>query len=762
MMKKDLLDKQALEYHRSNPPGKLAIQATKPLNTQHDLSLAYSPGVAAPCELIKQDNAYAREFTGRNNLVGVVTNGSSVLGLGNIGPLASKPVMEGKAVLFKRFSNINVFDIEIDETDVDKFCDIVAALEPTFGGINLEDIKAPECFEIERILNERMNIPVFHDDQHGTAITASAALINALYLTEKKIEDINIVCNGAGSAGLACLDMFVCLGAQKKNITLCDSKGVIYKGRTEGMNPYKEAYAQAHKTRTLEEAFVDADVFLGVSRPNLVTKKMMLSMAKQPIIFAMANPEPEILPEEAKAIRPDAICATGRSDYPNQVNNVLCFPFLFRGALDVGAIAINQEMKIACVHAIANLAKRETEDSVQKAYAGEDLRFGAEMLIPKPFDPRLMTSIPPAIAESAMKSGVATRPISDMNAYRHQLESMVHRSTGVMQPIFAAAHNEPKRVAFADAEDYRVLSAVQMAVDEGFVKPILVGRRRVLEIFSKRANLRLDLQNDVEIVDPEDDPRFREYHSLYHHLMARKGISINQSKLIVRTDTTVISALMLKRLECDAVICGLSGTVRDNLRHIKNLIGTQDDIKNVVGVHGVLINGRSVFLADTVYYDNPTAEELVEIIKMSAQVVKCFGLEPRIALLSHSNFGSSYLPCARKMNKALKLAMAQMPDYKIDGEMQADAALDEYARRNFINDVKFEGAANLLIMPNIDASSIAYRLLKSASEGFTIGPILTGTAQPIHLMNSTTSVRSIYNMIAYAVAEAQKTTHLPF
>ncbi len=745
----------ALDYHRSYPPGKLEIRATKPLATRHDLSLAYSPGVADACMAIVDNQDEASAVTARSNLVAVISNGTAVLGLGNIGALASKPVMEGKAVLFKHFGGINVFDIEVNETEVDKFCDVVAALEPTFGGINLEDIKAPECFEIERKLKERLKIPVFHDDQHGTAITASAALINGLFLTNKTAETIRVVCNGAGAAGIACLDMFISIGVRRENIVLCDSKGVVHAGRDD-LNKYKREFAVETTARTLADAMAGSDVFLGVSGPGLVTQDMVKSMAEKPLIFAMANPIPEILPEEAQAARSDAICATGRSDFANQINNVLCFPFLFRGALDVGAQIINEEMKIACAHAIANLARREIDDVVQQAYVGENLQFGENMILPKPFDQRLLVEVPTAVAEAAMKSGVATKPIANLADYRHSLEGLIFRSTGVMQTIFNAAYAAPKKVVFADAENTKVLTAVQMALDEGFVYPILIGRRRVLETMIKRLNLRILFGDNAELVDPEKDPRFREYHELYYRLMYRKGVTPEQSKTMVRTNTNIIATLMLHRGECDAAICGMSGSPAKNLRIIRNIIGTHSNANHLIGVHGVLINDRPIFIADTVSIVQPNAEELVEIAASAQKVVRQFGLDPRIALVSHSNFGSSIQPSARVVRAAVSMLHERYPDMIVDGEMQADTALEINLRRELIQESLLgDSSANLLVMPNIDAASIAYRLLKSASDGFTIGPILVGTAKPVHLMNAVSSSRSIYNMIAYAVTEAQ-------
>ena len=734
------LDAQAIEYHRIAPAGKLEIRATKPMGNRHDLSLAYSPGVAAACELIAKDAEQAYTMTTKGNLVGIISNGTAVLGLGNIGALASKPVMEGKAVLFKRFGDINAFDLEVDETDVDRFCQVVSSLEPTFGGINLEDIKAPECFEIEKKLQETMNIPVFHDDQHGTAITASAALINGLDLANKEIAEVRIVCNGAGAAGLACLNMFIALGARVENITLCDSRGVVYKNREHGINKYKSKFANETEYRTLADAMVGADVFIGVSKPNTVTKGMVRSMADTPLVFAMANPNPEILPEDAKAARPDVICATGRSDFPNQVNNVLCFPFIFRGALDVGARCINDEMKVACAHAVAKLARLETDDAVQKAYVGEDLKFGSEMLIPKPFDGRLMLYVPPAVAKAAMDSGVATRPIEDFDAYKRSLERLVYRSAGVMQPIFNAALGDPKRLVMSDGDNSKVLQAIQIGINEGIiVHPTLIGNRSTIECKMAEFGLRFKLDEEVLVLDTESEK--------YQNMLSEcESMGL---------DHHGVAMLLLERNQCDAVISGVDGDVKNNFRAIRSIIGLKEGSEYLSGTHCVLINEEPVFLTDTVFADSPCPQRLLDITRQGVEVVKTFGLTPRVAVLSHSNFGSSNLESAQKSHETAQLIHSNFPELSFDGEMSAEAALNENIRNYFKHSKNLTGFANLLIMPNLDAASIAYRMLKTVNN-FTIGPILSGSAKPVHIMNGTSSIRSIYNMMAYSVAQVQK------
>ncbi|RED52534.1 NADP-dependent malic enzyme [Aestuariispira insulae] len=751
------IEKEALYYHRMAPAGKLSVQATKPLANQRDLSLAYSPGVAAACNLIKDDPNEVASVTARGNLIGVVSNGTAVLGLGNIGPLASKPVMEGKAVLFKKFAGIDVFDIEVDQTDVDKFCDVVAALEPTFGGINLEDIKAPECFEIEKRLRQRMNIPVFHDDQHGTAIIVAAAVYNGLEIVGKKFEDVKIVCSGAGAAALACLNMLVSMGAKRENITVCDIEGVVYKGREALMDEYKGVYAQETDARSLDDVIGEADVFMGLSAPRVLKPEMVKKMAKDPLILALANPTPEILPEEALAVRPDAIMATGRSDYPNQVNNVLCFPFIFRGALDVGATEINEEMKVACVKAIASLARKEASDIVANAYKSDDLSgFGRQYLIPKPFDPRLILEVAPAVAKAAMDSGVATRPIEDMEAYEQKLSGFVYRSGTVMKPIFDRAIRNPKRVVFTEGEEERVLRAVQFIVDDGIAKPVLVGRRDVVANRIEKLGLRLRIDEDFELCDPQNDPRYREYWQLYHQLLGRNGISQDFARTVVRTRTTVIGCLMLKRGEVDAMICGTIGLFGKHLRHVQEVIGTAEGVRDLSTINMLVLNKGIVFISDTHVTEEPTAVELAEMAVLSAKEVKTFGIEPKIAMLSHSNFGSSKKASAVKVREAVEILQRDYPDLEVEGEMHADTALNEELRESFLSDSKLSGEANLMIMPNLDAANISYNMLKMLGDGLSVGPILVGAAQPVHILTPSLTVRGIVNMTAVAVADAQK------
>ncbi len=750
------LDRDALEYHRKHPKGKLAIKATKPMETQYDLALAYSPGVAAACREIESNALMAREYTAKGNLIGVISNGTAVLGLGNIGALASKPVMEGKAVLFKKFANIDVFDIEVNETDIDKFCDIVASMEPTFGGINLEDIKAPECFEIEKRLRERMKIPVFHDDQHGTAIIVAAAVYNGLKLVKKKFGNVKIVCSGAGAAAIACLNMLIAMGAKRKNITVCDANGVVYEGRKERMDKYKGAFAQKTKHRKLGEALKGADIFLGLSAPGVLSGAMVKGMAKDPLIFALANPIPEIMPEEAKVARKDALIGTGRSDYPNQINNVLCFPFIFRGALDVGATTINEEMKVACALAIASLAHKESNDVVAQAYTGEELKFGPEYLIPKPFDPRLIVEIAPAVAKAAMDSGIATRPIKDLEAYKDSLSNLVYKSGSVMSPVFEAASNDIKRVAFAEGEEEKILRAVQAVVDESLAFPVLIGRKRVVESRIEKLGLRLKAGKDYELCDPENDDRFKDYWQMYHKMMGRSGASPERAKTVVRTRTTVIGALMLKRGEADAFICGTIGAFDRHLAHIRDIVGLKAGVRDYHTVNILLTEHDSLFLADTHVSKDPDAEELAEIGLETAQLCEKFGLEPRIAMLSHSNFGSSSSSNAVKVKQAVEIMQKQAPSLQVDGEMHADTALDESLRQEFIAESRLQGSANILVMPNLDAANIAYNLAKmTASDGFSIGPYLSGAALPVHVLTTAVSVRGIVNMVALAAVDAQ-------
>ena len=745
----------AIAYHRAYPPGKIGIVATKPLANQRDLALAYSPGVAAACELIVEDANEAASMTARGNLVGVISNGTAVLGLGAIGPLASKPVMGGKAVLFKKFAGIDVFDIEVDETDVDRFVAVVAALEPTFGGINLGDISAPACFEIEARLRERMNIPVFHDDQHGTAIVVSAAIWNALKVVGKKIEDVRLVTSGAGAAALACLDLLVSLGLQIKNITATDRTGVIYKDRTEDMDPYKSRYAQDTKARKLADAIEGADIFLGLSAPGVLKPAMVKKMAKAPIIMALANPTPEIMPDVARKARPDAIIATGRSDYPNQVNNVLCFPFLFRGALDVGARTINEEMKVACVKALADLAEAETSEVVQAAFGGHSTTFGPEKLIPKPFDPRLIVELAPAVAKAAMDSGVATRPIEDFEQYREQLSQFVFRSGLLMKPLFDGAREAPKRVVYAEGEDERVLRAVQVVIDEGLARPTVIGRRFVVEQRIERLGLRVQIDTDFNLVDPQDDPRYRDYWTLYHELMARRGVSPDVAREVVRTSATVIAALMLKRGDADALICGTSGRYHVHLKHVLDVIGRREGVDDVSALTALVLSKGTYFLADTHVSSAPTAKEIVELALLSAESVRRFGTEPKVALLSHSNFGSSDTETSLKMRQATAILQHDHPELEVEGEMHADAALDESIRRRAYPDTMLKGSANLLIMPTLDAANIAFNLIKVLGEGLLVGPMLIGMAQPAHVLATSVTARGIVNMTAFAVVDAQ-------
>ncbi|MFQ5765195.1 MAG: NADP-dependent malic enzyme, partial [Rhodospirillales bacterium] len=710
-MADETLREMALDYHRRPRPGKLTITATKPLANQRDLALAYSPGVAAACDAIVADPAEAATLTTRQNLVGVVSNGTAVLGLGNIGALAAKPVMEGKAVLFKKFAGIDVFDVEIDETDPDKLVDIVASLEPTFGAINLEDIRSPDCFIVEKKLRERMNIPVFHDDQHGTAIVAAAALLNGLRVVGKKIKDVKLVSTGGGAAGIACLDLLVHMGLKKKNVTLVDHVGVVYKDRTKDMNPEKARYAQDTKARTLGAVIGGADVFLGLSAPGILKPAMVKRMAKKPFILALANPVPEISPDAARKAKPDAVIATGRSDYPNQVNNVLCFPFIFRGALDVGATIINQEMKMAAVRALAGLAMAESSEIVAQAYGGEDLKFGPEYLIPKPFDLRLIVEIAPAVAKAAMDSGVAAKPIEDFEAYREQLSRFVFRSGMLMKPVLDKARQDPRRLVLAEGEDSRVLRATQVLVDDGLVRPILVGRPDVVVTWIERLGLRLKPNKDFEIVNPESDPRYDDYWRGYHALMERRGVSPADARTIIRTSSTVIATMMLKRGEADAMICGTAGDYGDHLRHVLDVIGKADDVLGVSALSTLILPAGTFFLCDTHVTYEPTAEELVEMTLLAAEAVRRFGETPRVALLSHSNFGAARTETAEKMRLAVRMLRERAPDLEVEGEMQADVALNEELRGWVFPNSRLKGQANLLILPNLDAANSAFNLL---------------------------------------------------
>jgi malate dehydrogenase (oxaloacetate-decarboxylating)(NADP+) len=755
-MADDRTSVDALNYHRRSPAGKIAVVPTKPLVNQRDLSLAYSPGVAAACNLICADATEAASVTARGNLVGVVTNGSAVLGLGNIGPLAAKPVMEGKAVLFKKFAGIDVFDIELKETDPGRLIDVVAALEPTFGGINLEDIKAPECFEVEAALRERMNIPVFHDDQHGTAIIVAAAISNALQIVGKDLDKVKLVASGAGAAALACLNLLVDMGMPRANIWVTDIIGVVFKGRQQEMDPYKERYAQDTKHRTLGDVIGGADVFLGLSAPNVLKPEMVGAMADRPIIMALANPDPEILPEVARSVRGDAIIATGRSDYPNQVNNVLCFPFIFRGALDVGATTINEEMKIATVKALAALARAESSDVVTKAYGNQASQFGADYLIPRPFDPRLIIEIAPAVAKAAMDSGVATRPIEDFDAYRQKLSQFVWKTGFVMRPVFDQARADPRRVTYTDGEEERVLQAVQAALDEGLAKPILIGRRAVVQSRIERLGLRIRLDVDVELVDPERDDRFNEYWTDYYKLMARNGVSPDYARRVVRTRTTVIGALMLSRGETDAVICGTVGQYQSHLRHVREIIGRREGVRELSAVTLLVLPSGPIFIADTHVELDPTEEDIVEIVNLAADEVRRFGITPKVALVSHSNFGTSRYPSAVKMRKAAELLHRDYPELEVEGEMHADAAIDIEVRKRTFPDAQLQGRANLLIMPSLDAANIAYNLVRVLGEGIiAVGPMLLGTARPAHVVTSSITARGLLNMTALCVVDAQ-------
>jgi len=753
----DQLKQSALDFHEFPIPGKIQVSPTKPLATQRDLALAYSPGVAAPCLEIAADPLAAHKYTARGNLVAVVSNGTAVLGLGNIGALAGKPVMEGKGVLFKKFAGVDVFDIEVDELDPDKFIDVVAALEPTFGGINLEDIKAPECFYIEKKLRERMNIPVFHDDQHGTAIISTAAILNGLRVVEKNISDVRLVVSGAGAAAIACMNLLVALGMQKHNIVVCDSKGVIFKGRDQKMDETKAAYAiDDNGKRTLDDVIDGADIFLGCSGPKVLTPEMVKKMGTAPLILALANPEPEILPPLAKEVRPDAIICTGRSDYPNQVNNVLCFPFIFRGALDVGATAINEEMKLAAVHAIAELALAEQSEVVASAYDDQELSFGPDYLIPKPFDPRLIVKIAPAVAKAAMESGVATRPIQDFDAYKDKLTEFVYKTNLFMKPIFSQARKDPKRVVLAEGEDNRVLHATQELVSLGLAKPILIGRPSVIEMRIQKLGLQIKPGVDFEIVNNESDPRFKEYWNEYYNIMKRRGVTQEQAQRAVIGNTTVIGAIMVHRGEADALICGTIGDYHEHFGVLEPLFGYRDGVKTAGAMNALLLPGGNTFIADTYVNEDPTPEQLAEIAVMASETVRRFGIEPRVALLSHSNYGSSRSPSALKMRETLRLVREIAPDLMIDGEMHGDAALMESIRNERMPDSPLKGSANILIMPNMEAARISYNLLRvSSSEGVTVGPVLMGVAKPVHVLTPIASVRRIVNMVALAVVEAQ-------
>jgi malate dehydrogenase (oxaloacetate-decarboxylating)(NADP+) len=756
IMADEILNEMALQYHRDSPPGKLEVMPTKPLANQRDLALAYSPGVAAACTAIVDDPAEAATLTGRANLVAVVSNGTAVLGLGNIGALASKPVMEGKAVLFKKFAGINTFDIEVDETDPQKLVDIVCALEPTFGAINLEDIKAPDCFVVEEECRKRMNIPVFHDDQHGTAIVVGAALLNALRIVDKPIDQVKLVSTGGGAAGIACLNLMLTMGLKRENVWLCDHKGLIYTGRVDDMTPQKESYAQDSDLRELGDVIDGADVFMGLSAGGVLKAEMITKMADKPIILALANPVPEIDPAVVKETRPDAIVATGRSDYPNQVNNVLCFPFIFRGALDVGATTVTEEMKLAAVHAIADLAMAATSETVAKAYAGEELRFGPDYLIPKPFDQRLIAVVAEAVARAAMDSGVATRPIADFDAYRQSLTRFVFKSGMLMKPVIERAQSNPKRVVFAEGEDPRVLRAVHVAITDGVARPILVGRPDVVQHRIERMGLKnIAAGEDFDICNPESDPRFDDYWRLYHDLNQRDGISPDIAKQIVRTNTTVIAGLMLRRGEADAMICGVQGRFTWNSQYVKRTVGLAEGARDLSALSVLILPKTTVFLCDTHVTPDPSAEELAEMTCMAAQEVASFGVTPRVALLSHTNFGTYATPSSTKMRRAVEILSDRAPGLSVEGEMQGDVALDEKLRSFIFPNARIEGAANLLVFPNLDSANIAFNLLKSLGDGLSVGPILLGPKHPAHILTSSVSARGIFNMTAMAVAGAQ-------
>jgi len=755
-MSSEEINEAALRYHRAYPPGKLAIVATKPMTTQQDLALAYSPGVAAACMAIADDPLEASTVTARGNLVGVISNGTAVLGLGSIGALASKPVMEGKAVLFKKFSGIDVFDIEIEERDPEKFVEIVAGMEPTFGGINLEDIGAPACFIIEKALRERMAIPVFHDDQHGTAIVACSAVINGLRFVGKELGEVTVVTSGAGAAAMACLDLLVNMGLPRENLMMVDRKGVFHSEREDADNEYKARFVRQTDARTLADAVQGADIFLGLSAPGVLTSEMVQTMADKPLILALANPVPEIMPDVAREVRPDAIVATGRSDFPNQVNNVLCFPFIFRGALDVGATTINEEMKIACVRAISDLAMAEPSDVVTRAYGGEPMMFGADYLIPKPFDPRLITEVASAVAKAAMDSGVAKRPIADMDAYRQQLSQFMFRSSAVMEPIFERAREEAsRRIIYAEGEDMRVLQAVQQVVDNRIAEPILVGRPDVIEMRLEQMGLSIRLGQDFEVVNPLDDPRYREFWTTYHELMGRRGVSPSEARTVVRTRNTVIAAISIIRGDADGMLCGTEGAFSLHLQDVLDVVGKADGIRDLSTLVALILNRGTYFICDSHVTPDPSAEELAEMTVLSVEEVRRFGITPRVALLSHSNFGTHETESAQKMREAVRILRRRMPDLEVDGEMHADTALSAKIRAHVLPNSALKGDANLLVAPNVDAAHIAYSLLKTVGDGVALGPILVGAAKPVHVLTESISVRGLINMTAMTAVQAQ-------
>ncbi|MBL8255097.1 MAG: NADP-dependent malic enzyme [Pseudoxanthomonas mexicana] len=752
-MTNDDFKQAALEYHRLSPPGKIKVAPTKPMLTQRDLALAYSPGVAYACEAIVEDPNAASELTARGNLVAVVTNGTAVLGLGNIGALAGKPVMEGKGVLFQKFAGIDVFDIEIDETDPDKLVDIIASLEPTFGGINLEDIKAPECFIVERKLRERMKIPVFHDDQHGTAIIVGAAVVNALEVIGKKIGDVKLATSGAGAAGIACLDMLVALGLKPENILAFDRDGVIYTGRPN-LDPDKARYARETGKRTLAEIVEGADIFLGLSAGGILKPEMVATMAAKPVILALANPNPEILPADAKAVRPDVIIGTGRSDYPNQVNNALCFPYIFRGALDVGATVINEAMKVACVHAIANLARREASD-LGSAYGDDVPCFGPEYLIPRPFDPRLLVEVAAAVAQAAMDSGVALRPIADMWAYREKLGQFVYRTSLMMKPVYDRARADKKRVVYAEGEEETVLRAVQTVIDEGLAFPILIGRPDVIDARIQRLSLRMRAGVDFEVTNQDDDPRFNDYWQHYHALTSRRGVTPSAAKNLMRSRPTLIAAVMVARGEADAMITGIVGRFHKKLGYVRSMIPLDPGVQSTSAMTGVINNQGAYFFLDTHVQDDPSAEQIAEATLQAAYRLKLFGIEPRIALLSHSNFGSHETPGSLKMRKVRELLLKRKPDLNVDGEMQGDTAWDEVLRNRIMPGSTLSGRANLFVLPNLDAANIAYNMVRVVTDGVAIGPILMGISRPVHILTTSATPRRVINMTAIAAVDAQ-------
>jgi malate dehydrogenase (oxaloacetate-decarboxylating)(NADP+) len=753
MSDQDAFKQAALDYHRQHPPGKIKVVPTKAMVTQRDLSLAYSPGVAAACEAIVADPAAASEMTARGNLVAVITNGTAVLGLGNIGPLAGKPVMEGKGVLFQKFAGIDVFDIEIDEHDPDKLVEIIAALEPTFGGINLEDIKAPECFIVERKLRERMNIPVFHDDQHGTAIIVGAAVLNALLVVGKDIGQVKLATSGAGAAGIACLDMLVALGLKRENILAVDREGVLHTGRKD-LDEAKQRYARDTAARSLADIVKDADIFLGLSAAGVLKPEMVATMAARPIILALANPNPEILPEDAKRVRPDCIIATGRSDYPNQVNNALCFPYIFRGALDVGAREIDEAMKLACVRAIAELARKEATD-LGAAYSGDLPSFGPDYLIPRPFDPRLLVMLAPAVAKAAMESGVATRPITDLRGYSEKLSQFVFRTGLLMKPVFERARNDVKRVVYAEGEEETVLRAVQTVVDEGLARPILIGRPAVIESRIKRLGLRLRPGTDFDLTNIDDDPRFNEYWQLYHEIMQRRGVSVAAAKAVVRTRSTVIAALMVRRGEADAMLCGIVGRYHKKLAYVVNVIGRDAGVRSTAAMSAVLNDRGTFFFVDTHVQSEPDAQQIAEATLQATYRLKLFGIVPRVALLSFSNFGSYESASAQKMRQALAIIRERAPQLEVDGEMQADTALLPSIRERLLPGSSLTGRANVFVMPNLDSANIAYNMVRAMTDGVALGPILMGVAKPAHVLTSAATVRRVVNMTAIAAVEAQ-------